>query len=86
MDEVILKVGKRKGSSKTFINSVRKDFLLRLTNPAFRHHVSTLSPEDLVDFVWKYFAGVDIPPEVIASKSFVPETLVLKLIPNHATF
>ena len=63
VDEVILRVGKRKEASKTFVDSISEDFWLSLTKPGFIKQLSALfTAEDRVAFLGKYFAGVNIPP------------------------
>ena len=69
VDEVILRVGKRKEASKILADSLSNVYYLSLGKPGFCKQLLTLlTPEERVDFVCKYFTEVNIPPEVVESE------------------
>ena len=68
VDEIILKVGQRKGPGSKIVNdSVNSDYFVSLVEQEVRKESLFQTPEDRVKLAAKYFTGVCIPSEVLTS-------------------
>ena len=70
VDEVILKIGKRKESGETTLDSVKDIFRHSLSNPQSLVKLSPLAtPEERLTFVRTHFTGIPTQPGVVSSNA-----------------